>query len=167
MTTIAYRAGVIAADSRMTVEDESAGTHYRNCQKLYRKIAYKSEVIIATAGEGGAGDLFVNWYGSKKEPPAILATAEFRCLVLDNNGLWEFDKYCHPEKITEEFWAIGSGAKAALGAMHAGADAPEAVLIAIKVCNYSGGPVHSMSLKKKNPLQERVNFLLNVGKSAV
>ena len=55
--------------------------------------------------------IFVDWYGKKTKPPAILAESDFTCLVLDEDGLWEFDSYCRAEQITEEFYAIGSGGK--------------------------------------------------------
>lgn len=103
-------------------------------------------MIIATAGEGPPGMIFVDWYGKKSKPPAILSDSEFVCLVLDEDGLWEFDSYCRAEQITEEFYAIGSGAKVALGAMHAGATAQEAVEIAKLVDPYTGGDVKTMGL---------------------
>lgn len=147
MTTIAYRAGILAADSQVTYSgDESAGSRKHRCQKLFRKKAFGGEVIIATAGEGAPGMLFVDWYGKKGKPPAVLADSEFTCLVLDEDGLWEFDNYCRAEPITEEFYAIGSGAKVALGAMHHGASAREAVEIAKLVDPYTGGEVKTMEL---------------------
>lgn len=90
--------------------------------------------------------IFVDWYGKKTKPPAVLSDADFTCLVLDEDGLWEFDSYCRAEQITEEFYAIGSGAKVALGAMHHGASAQEAVEIAKLVDPYTGGEVKTMEL---------------------
>lgn len=147
MTTIAYRAGILAADSQVTYGgDEDAGSRKHRCQKLFRKRAFGADVVIATAGEGPPGMLFVDWYGKKSKPPAVLAEAEFTCLVLDEDGLWEFDRWCRAEQIAEEFYAIGSGAKVALGAMHHGASAREAVEIAKLVDPYTGGEVKTMEL---------------------
>lgn len=103
-------------------------------------------MIIATAGEGAPGMIFVDWYGKRGKPPALLADTDFVCLVLDEDGLWEFDNYCRAEKIEEAFYAIGTGGNVALGAMHRGATAHEAVEIAKLVDPYTGGDVVKMSL---------------------
>lgn len=147
MTTIAWRDGVLAADSQVTHSgDESSGSRKHKCKKLFRKKAFGYEVIIATAGEGSPGMIFVDWYGKRSKPPAVLNDTDFTCLVLDADGLWEFDSYCRGEKIEEPFYAIGSGAKVALGAMHRGATAREAVEISKLVDPYTGGEVCEMSL---------------------
>jgi ATP-dependent protease HslVU (ClpYQ) peptidase subunit len=152
MTTIAYRDGIIAADSQVTHEaagDKSgAGSHKHTCQKLYTKKAFGYHAVIATAGESAPGMLFVDWYGKKGKPPEVLHDTDFTCLVLDEDGLWEFNSFCRAEKIEEPFYAIGSGAKAALGAMHMGASAIEAVEIAKKIDPYTGGKVTWMRQPK-------------------
>lgn len=153
MTTIAYRAGIIAADSQVTYEaprDKSGGSSRKHkCEKLFRKKAFGYPVIIATAGEVGPGMMFVDWYGKKGKPPAALADTDFTCLVLDEDGLWEFDSMCRAEKILDDFYAIGTGAKAALGAMHMGATAIEAVQVARLIDPYTGGPITGMCLPQK------------------
>lgn len=150
MTTIAYRNGVLAADSRTTLETEGGGARMFLCEKLFRKtVPIHGECIIATAGESTPGMVFVDWYG-KGEPPVdnfIIGEADFTCLVLQKDGLWEFDGWCRGIKIIDEFYAIGSGAKAALGAMHMGASSFKAVEVACKVEHYSGLPIVQMKLK--------------------
>lgn len=138
----------MASDSQITYSSEDAGSRKHACKKLFRKRAFGYDVIIATAGEGAPGMIFFDWYGKKSKPPAILADTDFVCLVLDSDGLWEFDKYCRAEKIEELFYAIGTGGNVALGAMHRGASAREAVEIAKLVDPYTGGEVVTMSLKK-------------------
>jgi hypothetical protein len=158
VTTIAYRAGVLAADSRATITTESGGERMTRCEKLFRKTVKKGrrnhEVIIATAGESAPGLVFVDWYGSGQPPPhqLIEGDADFTCLVLTDDGLHEFDKYCRGERVVHpDFYAIGSGAMAALGAMHAGASAKRAVEIACLVSPGSGPPVVTMRLRPKSP----------------
>lgn len=158
MTTIAYRNGVIAADSRTTLETEGGGARMFLCEKLFRKTVTlngeQQEVIIATAGESSPGMVFVDWYGSGKDAPVdtfLTGEADFTCLVLQRDGLWEFDAYCHGIKILDEFYSVGSGAKAALAAMHMGASAAKAVEIACRIDHYSGPPVTTMRLSNGKP----------------
>lgn len=154
MTIIAYRDGVMAADSRVTVDSEAGGTRLFRCEKLFRKTIKigrrkKVPVIIGTAGESAPGLIFVDWYGSDKPPPSQLieGEADFTCLILRPDGLYEADKWCRPERIPHKFYAIGSGAKAALGAMYKGASAIEAVEITCKIDPLCSLPLVSMRLK--------------------
>jgi hypothetical protein len=146
VTTIVYRDGIIAADSRATYSSEDGGARVWGCEKLFRR----RDAIIATAGETGPGLVFVDWYasGAKTPPSAFIdGDADFSCLVLTRKGLFEFDKWCRGERITSEFYAIGSGAKAAMGALHMGASARRAVAVACKVDPFTAAPVVWMSLK--------------------
>lgn len=153
MTTIAYRDGILAADSRVTHgEDGSARIH--TCKKLFRKKITQGkksfDVIIATAGESAPGMLFVDWYGTGKPIPDTFLHlgGDFLCLVLTPSGLFEFDVYCRGEEVSDDFYAIGSGAKAALGALHCGKSAVEAVRIAARIDPYTGGRIMTESLHK-------------------
>jgi len=141
----------MAADSRATVEGDDGGTSVTKCSKLFRKKVGKKEVIIGTAGETGPGLIFLDWYGSGKDAPLKLidGDADFTCLVLTNEGLFEYDKWCRGEEVLDKFYAIGSGRKAAMGAMHAGAEAKHAVQIACLVDPFTAPPVVSMSLEHK------------------
>lgn len=164
MTTIAYRNGVIAADSRTTLETEGGGARMFLCEKLFRKTSgiTGETVIIATAGESSPGMVFVDWFGSGKDAPDnfIIGEADFTCLVLQKDGLWEYDAWCRGVKILDEFYAIGSGAKAALGALHMGASAVKAVEVACKIDHYSGPPVVSMRLAPPAKKPRAKKFLL-------
>lgn len=149
MTTIVFRAGVLAADSRATYTSEAGGARVFLCDKLYRR----KNCIIGLAGETGPGLVFLDWFGDgphapTKEPPSQLidGDGDFAALVLSKSGLYEYDKWCRGEKVRGRFYAIGSGAKAAMGALHMGANARQAVAVACKVDPYSAKPIVSMSL---------------------
>jgi hypothetical protein len=154
MTTVAYRSGILAADSRSTTHTDAGGARVFLSEKLFRKSilvnGVQQEVILATAGETFSGLVFVDWLGSGKEAPENLihGDAEFTVLVLQNDGLWEFDKWCRGEKVLNEFYAVGSGAKAAMGAMHMGASAKRAVEVACLIDPYTAPPVVTMTLRK-------------------
>ena len=157
MTTIAYRDGILAADSWATYSSEAGGARRHVCTKLYRKTVGEGkktrEVIIGTAGESAPACVFVDWFGSGRPIPEVLLQlgGDFACLVLTHDGLFEADVYCRLDRVQEEFFAIGSGAKAALAAMHCGKSAIEAVRIAARIDPYTGGRIVSMSLEPRQP----------------
>lgn len=147
MTTIAVRAGKMAADSRVTYETEAGGVLHFRTEKIFRV----GRDIVGLAGESEPGLIFLDWYkagAALKDRPGVLidGEADFTALVLTRKGLFEYGKYCRAERVFEPFYAIGSGSKAALGAMHMGADAARAVRIACKIDPYSGTPIVVMEL---------------------
>jgi hypothetical protein len=145
VTVIACRDGIVAADSRVTYESEAGGTRVSKCFKLYRKAGD----IIALSGETAPGLVFLDWYGTKKAAPSVLidGEADFQALVLTKQGMFEYDKWCRGEKMRHgKFWSSGCGAKAALGAMHAGASARQAVAIACKIDPFCAPPIVWMKL---------------------
>lgn len=151
MTTIAWDGKVIAADSQYTYESEAGGNRKHRCPKLFRKETKDGRnVIIATQGDGSAGLVFLDWFGSGKKPPAVIThhLPDFTCLVWSKAGLLEYDAYCRPYKIELPFYAIGSGANVALGAMKFGATAAQAVETAIEFDAYTMGPVVEMVLEQ-------------------
>ena len=154
MTTIAYKDGLLAADSRCTIDTDAGGARVFSCEKLFRKEVLRDgklqEVILATAGDASPGMAFVDWYGSGLPPidNFVLGDADFSVLVLTHDGLFEYDQWCHGIKILDPIYAIGSGTKAALGAMHMGAGPKKAVEIACLIDPYTAGPIVTMRLKK-------------------
>lgn len=162
MTTIAHRSGIIAADSCVTHSSEEGGSRRANCTKLYRKfvtlhdVAKKSveiqDILIGVAGESGPGLVFVDCLFDARhdvDETRRLFTdggADFTALVLTRNGLFEYDGWYRGEHVIEEFWAIGSGTKVALGAMDQGASAVEAVRSACHWDANTRGPIVSAEL---------------------
>lgn len=141
MTVIAVRSGEMAADSRFSAE----GLIFKGT-KIFRK----NDALIGIAGDVEPAMIFVEWYGSAgPAPPELLsANAEFSALVLSKAGLFEFDKWCKGLKVQGRFYAIGSGAAVALGALQMGADATVAARVACKFDSNCGLPIITMSLKQ-------------------
>lgn len=147
MTTIAFKDGILAADSCATVSGDQSGDIKAQCKKLYRKTtADGRQVIIATAGDSFPGIAFVDWYGSGKEPPERIADSDFTVLILVDGALYESDGWCLLEEVVSPYYAIGSGRKCAMAAMACGKTAIEAVEIAAMFDPYTAGPFVSMSL---------------------
>ena len=153
----------MAADSRATIETEAGGARMFRCEKLYRKMVKvgkrTEEHILGVAGETSPALLYLDWYGTGKPVPEVFAdmVSDFSVLILNKHGLFDVDAYCRPERVLEKFWAIGSGAKAALGAMHAGALARKACLIACKIDPYSAPPIVSMSLRSNADVKSKID----------
>lgn len=156
MTTIAFKNGVIAADSRVTVDSEGGGVRNFHTEKLFRRRVIlngtEQEVIMATAGESAPGSLFVEQFSSGKSLAEIRdvfgdSDVDFTILLVTQAGLFEVDKWCVMEPVYEPFYAIGSGAKLAMGAMEAGVSAARAVEIACKRDPYTAPPIVTMRLK--------------------
>lgn len=150
MTTIAYKAGIIAADSRETYTTDAGGSTVNRCEKLFRKKVGKRDVIIGTAGGSYASMIFVDWYGSGKPPPEVLLDLDleedFDVLILDHGKVFTCNHLCRPVEVIDPFCAVGSGRKAALAAMHCGRSAREAVRIACLIDPYSALPLTTMSV---------------------
>lgn len=149
MTTVAYRDGVIASDSRLT------GKEYLwtdRCQKVFR-LADGS--IVGLAGDDYNGNWLLSELrklskitgkktlpnGKFKGAQAILLTTRGRVFTFAYS-VW--DVLPHKQF---PYYAIGSGSTIAMSAMDAGATAVEAVNIAKKRDVYSGGRTQKMEVK--------------------
>ena len=138
MTTIACDLSVMAGDSQLT--DEVCKSH---CRKVWKH----KGVCIGVAGTYHECTEFISWYrgGMKGDLPNM---TDVHALMLTKDGIWLFDGTAKPYKLTDRFMAIGSGAQAALAAMHMGAGPKEAVGIASMVDAYTGGQIQTRKLKK-------------------
>lgn len=162
MTTIVVKAGRMASDSRLTVSSEEGGDRIFTVRKIFRM---KNGLVVGASGENGPGLVFIRWAedlgkdglpnrGTPERPELMdgASADDFQALVLTESGdLVSYDKFFVPEPIDLDlnhgFYAIGSGAKAALGAMHADPtiSAHQAVIIAALVDPWTAGPYVSMS----------------------
>lgn len=140
MTIIAVRNGIMARDS----------LYIGNGIKSYGSKIWQSEDIII-GWAGNEGDCFVlrDWFLSNdksqmpeyrlhhkdEEPSAALLVLypDNRVEIVYSTG--------HVSEVISEFEAIGSGAIAAIAAMHMGADAQRAAEIACIVSDGCGGEV--------------------------
>lgn len=142
MTTVAYKDGVMAADSAYW----SDGTQILRGRKLYRV----GGGLVGCAGAIAHWERFVEWLldGAIEEEFPI---GEFDAITVDPSGKARLWAGTIGEKLEMEggYCAIGSGRDHALGAMAAGADAPLAVRAAAKHDQYTRPPFHSYRLRRK------------------
>lgn len=141
MTTVAFRDGVMAADSRYSATCVGA----TRGQKIFKKKVGKRDVLIGICGDVFAAMLFVDWYGTSNETLHKTLTEMtddgFMVMIWDGKRLLEANRYCRPTEIAEPYYAIGSGGVHAITAMDCGKTALQAVQMAMKRDINTGGRV--------------------------
>lgn len=147
MTTIAYRDGIIAADSAVS----SCGSNVGMTEKI-TVIMSRPKRYIGFCGELAILPYFIDWYragANPKKAPDVLKNGNFDAMVVwrpvkhkEEVKVIIYDSVLGPMDMTSSpFVAVGSGTSAALAAMYAGASAEEAVEIAAKVDLHTRLPV--------------------------
>lgn len=138
MTTIVYRAGVLAADTIITYGS------YTNGERS--KIARCGRRVVALAGPAWLRIPLEEWVADGCPRDAVPTDlmeneADFDCFIVEADGaLYCFAKgYLMP--VPGEYAAIGSGTQLALGAMAHGADAVSAVRAASLHDKNTGGEI--------------------------
>lgn len=138
MTTIAANQKVMAADTR-TVTGE---TWFRTS-----KIVRVGRSVVGVAGDSSAIEKFLRWYiggRKKRERPEFRDSESFAALILDSRGMWHCDESLAFDRVNDDYFAIGTGAIAALVAMDLGLDPVAAVEAACRRDANSGLPVEHM-----------------------
>jgi len=149
MTTIAANRDQMVSDSKVSLEHK--GIDYPAV-----KIVKKHGMLIGAAGHGGDCTRFIKWALSKfqdKEPKWAEEEGEEDAvmgMVVKDDGIYVWSQGDpEPERVEAEFFAVGSGGKAARAAMLMGADPEKAVAIACQVDPYSALPLQVLQLKDK------------------
>lgn len=143
MTTIAYRDGVIAADSRTTFKS------FVDSDKVKKLFKLPDGAVVGLSGDWAAGMRMLKALrkavkDGTKELPSV--RGKFHALLACPNGdafFYEDQDWTNLQEYKYDYYAIGSGVYYALSAMDVGATATEAVAIGIKRDIYSGGKVQS------------------------
>jgi 20S proteasome alpha/beta subunit len=139
MTTIAYREGILAGDTRVAygqdVLDDMVKVHVLPDGSLF----------------GGAGDVedikrLQKAMENGDDEPVLKNISAI--MIKPNGQVWNYERSVWV-RLRGQYFAIGSGAIAALSAMDAGADAIKAIKIAIRRNTGTGGRVTHVSLKPK------------------
>lgn len=148
MTVIAYRDGIMAADSMVTQEGD---VKMLNSIKIVCK---KGWMLAVTGDECPPDALVLDWFfrgdpkDYKREP---IPKFKFNMLAISPEGkiqLWDQKGFFEPLKTA--FYAVGAGADFAMGAMEVGATAVEGVRAAIKWSPHCGGRI---TVRKRRKLK--------------
>jgi ATP-dependent protease HslVU (ClpYQ) peptidase subunit len=132
MTTVAAdaRKGVMVADTMVSDGD---------VKSKMTKIIRHGDELIGVAGELCQVEPWLKWYrsGMRGRKPR---SGTFSALVLGPSGLAHYEG-TDKTTVEQEFFAIGSGGKAALALMHAGHSCQESVEVTCLVDANSSLPV--------------------------
>lgn len=142
MTTIAYKDGVIAYDSRQTRNDRIVSDSAPKCQVVDGVSFFLSGAVCDEKA------LIAAYFGTPSPAPVECSgyVVDGGKLILvghdDKTGIWKQDlEPSNPD-------AIGSGAAYALAAMDMGATAEDAVRAAMKRDIYTGGAVRTVLIER-------------------
>ena len=142
MTCIAYKSGFLASDSAVTEDGSLCGSMI--------KITRAPDGSMAGAC-GGASSLamFLNWVhkGRHGAKPNVAEDKDFSGLFIAPTGIVStYEAPMYPFIMANDFYAFGSGADVAMGAMAAGVNAIKAVKIACKFNVYCSEPIYILRL---------------------
>lgn len=154
MTTIAYRDGVLAADTRAY---SGRAQPIGNKQKIF-SIKGGSAFGVSTP-QPGLSEAIRDWFVECKHPdhePVLNGDAGFDMLEITKEGLVYFyhNSFRPTGPITAPYFAIGSGAEYAMGAMAAGCDAVDAVAAAAMHDVWTGDVVTKIDVFPKEKTDE-------------
>lgn len=141
MTTIAYRGGILAADTCVTVNGSKLG----GVVKVWRRP--EDGALAGAAGSAGFAAAFRKWFltpekdrGKPPEPKSDDRMFD-RGVVFYEGGRIEVHEAGGPFEVSAPYYAFGNGSDIALGAMFAGADARTAIAAAVKHNPYTFGEI--------------------------
>lgn len=134
MTAIAYRAGIMAADTQAEIDDV-----IKLDQEI--KVAKRKGHLFGIAGDDlpKLSEVIKGYFSKDKKP---MKGFKFDCMVITPSGeiqVWDERMKGEPYKL--EFYALGNAAPAAMVAMEVGATAEQAVKACIKYIPHVGGKV--------------------------
>lgn len=156
MTTIVCDRKGMAADTRVT------GVPIYHCSKMHR-IRGK---LVGVAGDMAATTKFLAWFRKECPPDEILLDSKedgdtgLCALVLDQSGIYLYTNLTEPDRLHDKVYAIGTGAPYALAAIARGASLREAMKIAARYDEATGGDIqyeqlNSVEKKDGKPRRQR------------
>jgi ATP-dependent protease HslVU (ClpYQ) peptidase subunit len=140
MTTIAFKDGIMAADT------QQMGAYIDRIEaiKVRMLASHNRQILIGLAGDPANLILFCKWYSNGCKDKDKFEMGNNEVLFYDGIDLLHYSSKFVGVQVGE-FGAIGSGAEYAMGAMMNGASAEDAVEIACALDNNSGLPVKTWS----------------------
>lgn len=146
MTTIVYRDGVMAADSRAYAGDSSTIGMKTKIHRLD-----DGTLFGASSNAVGADGILRRWVeaGCLPAQASDMKPDTFEVLLVRPNGdvFYAHDNLGLTGPLTADFFAIGSGDKYAKGALRMGASAVKAVEVASLEDAWTGGPICFLRLE--------------------
>ena len=136
MTTIAYKHGVLCADTQITNKGVVCG----RCTKV---VLLEDGRVAAASGGLFEVKQFFNWLSGLCSQPSF--ESELAGIVIDNNLVAvEFDKTLIGVTLEVPYWVGGSGGMLALASLETGVSTRRAVIVACKLDIYSSEPLDAV-----------------------
>lgn len=152
MTTIAYRDGVLAADTRLGAGSMRTG-------RMIKAVALSGGGMAAACGRAVYIRAFLDYAlslpfgmidGIHVPPEAASADGDEGLIVATDGQVTLFEEGFGRFVLDAPFYATGSGARFAMGAMQVGADAIRAIEAAIALDANSGGDITVVRLRERS-----------------
>lgn len=140
MTTIAYKDGVLAADTRATIGDVIDPSEHKKVFRL------KNGALVGSAGTPGETRVILKKLRKNPDDFESIKSPNNVIYIKPDGKIFEHDGSGW-SPINAKYAAIGSGHLPALVAMRLGKSAREAIKIAIEFDKNTGGKVRSVRLK--------------------
>lgn len=145
MTTIVATRELIVSDSMVSIA-------HKDIWYPATKLVRGPGLIAGASGDGGDCTRFLQWAanGFRGAVPKFSDTTtedQVLALVVKKDGIYAWSVGDpEPEKVNADYFAVGSGGKAARIAMKYGADPIQALRDAIEVDLWSGGEIQTLRL---------------------
>lgn len=144
MTTIAYRDGTMAADTRAY-----AGYNAPLGSKSKLRLSEDGSLMGCSSSAPGQSDAVLAWALAGADPRSAPAfdKPNFALLIVrpDGSALYGYDSFHLSGPVSAPFYAVGSGMGYAIGAMSMGASAERAVEVACQHDVWTGAPVQAIT----------------------
>ena len=156
MTTIVFRDGVLAADTRAYSGDRSPIGFKQKIFQVRNSDGTLATVGISTPNPGFSEEIR-NWFVNEKHMDAQPEVRDrgFSALEITADGevFYYSDNFTGSGPLTADWFAIGSGQDFAIGALEMGATAQEAVQIALQNDPWTGGVVQHIIIPDMVPVE--------------
>ena len=143
MTTIVYRDGIMAADTR-----GYSGEKYPLGLRLKVRRLDNGDLLGVSSNKVGQADCVASWFQAKETPVqlterlAAFDAPSFKALLVAPDGTGRlYDDSGWPSEADGPYYALGSGEDFAYGALGAGLSAVRALTVAIEMDPWSDWPV--------------------------
>lgn len=144
MTTIAWDGRLIAADGQRTYGDQIAGL-------THQKLVVKGHKVFAFTGVAPLMSAMIDWQMAGADPANLPIGWDkdergWSLILVDAAGVGKYSSVCPYLERFDPPFAFGAGEDYALGAMHAGADARQAIEIVSRITIHTGGFIQSIDV---------------------
>ncbi len=138
MSTVAIQ----ISDGFVTMSGDRQASQSHWGKSTMTKVWRFGDQLVGLVGEAGKGLQVVEWYKNGGDlsmfPTEAMKGGDFILLIWNGADILTIDEQGFSVVVEDLMVAVGSGAMAALGAMHMGAGAERAIEVASEIDQYTG-----------------------------